>query len=118
MATKMVMAIGDSGQAEPTPKEDVVEIPVLQFASHPVTGGNVGIPATIRALHYTYGKPTRLTGISTKNQPWPYVRWVDDRGGVGSCFVRNQHEASDPLFNNLPAMSRKRISLAVAKLEA
>lgn len=109
MASKMVMAIGDSGYAELAPVDDVVEIPVLQFAIHPVTVRNVAVPVTIRALHHAFGQPVRLTGISTKNQPWPYIRWKDNRGNPGSCFVRNSHEAIDPLFSLLPARSRERI---------
>ncbi|WP_407352037.1 hypothetical protein [Luteimonas sp. R10] len=118
MAIQMVMAIGDSGQAELTPANDVVEIPVLQFATHPVTGGNVGIPATIRALHHVFGKPVRLTGVSTSGQPWPRLRWRDDRGKAGSCYVRNAHDARDPLFDQLPPHSRARIARAVAAMEA
>lgn len=118
MASEMVMAIGDSGQMEPTPQEEVVEIPVLQFAQHPVTGGNVGIPVTIRALYRGHRTPVRLVGIRTSGQPWVQVRWIDDEGGIGSCFVRNDHEARDPLFDALPLRSRARISRAVAAMEA
>lgn len=102
----MVMAWGDNG-LEATPSDEVVVIPAL-----PLAPGNKMIPATIRALPNTYGTPRRLVGIATKSQPWPRVRWRDERGKVASCYVRSKAEAADPLFDSLPERSRQRIIAA------
>ena len=106
MASEMVLAYGDNG-LEPTPADQVVEIPVLALAP-----GNRPIPQTIRAL----GKPApaRITGIARKGEPWPYVSWRDADGSRGGCYVRNTDEANDPLFACLPAASRARILAAAS----
>ena len=105
--TTHVMAHGENG-LELTPIDQVVEIPVLVLAP-----GNRPIPQTIRALHVRFGKPVRLLGIRKVGQPWPLIRWLDDRGEKNLCYVRNHSEASDPLFDALPASSRERIAAAV-----
>jgi hypothetical protein len=110
MAIEMVLAHGDHGQ-ELTPADEVVEIPALVFAP-----GNRPIPQTIRALPFRWGKPVRLLGIRKAGQPWPLVRWRDDRGQTACCYVRNHAEADDVLFGALPQPSRDRLHSAVSSM--
>lgn len=116
VSEEMIMAYGDNG-LEPTPADEIVWIPELPLARHPVTGGNAVIPATIRALPQAYGAPKRLTGIRKSEGPWPRASWRDANGQRGSCFLRNSADACDPLFASLPASSRARLVAAMVRAE-
>jgi hypothetical protein len=123
MNNDFVMAIGDSGLPEPTPMEEVVEI-----GSLPVGPGNCVIPASIRATRRTNSDkiPLRLISIlrprtRLNRKPFPlvtfkctpYERYQTDKGPVmgdiGKCFVCNERDARDPLFDSLTVRERFRI---------
>lgn len=121
----MVMAIGDSGQYEPTPAHEVVEIEGV-----PLAAGNAVIPATVRwqNSYRPGGIPTRLRQV---NRPkagvrefvrvefdcTPFARYTTDAGPVmgtwSSCMVRNLADAADPIFAGLTPREQARIRRAV-----
>lgn len=128
MSDGHVMAIGDTGEPELTPIENVVEIGCL-----PVGPDNICIPASIRALrrHPTERAPVRLISIrkpGTRLNPrpfplvtfqcTPYERYRTNEGpvlgDVASCYVCSERQAHDPLFDSLTVRERFRI-LAAAR---
>jgi hypothetical protein len=117
-----VMAIGDSGEFEPTPMSEVVEIQTA-----PVAEGSYVVPATLRWLAREPGQfaPIQLLKIekpsARKDRPFarvtwrcaPFVRYTLGKekimGEEQSCFVRNEADAYDPLFQSLSINERMRI---------
>jgi len=126
----MVMAIGESGQYEPTPADEVVEIEAV-----PLGAGNIVIPATVRwqCRSCSGGVPTRLRRVAKPKAggpPWVYVefdctpfeRFTLDTGPVmgdwSGCYVRNLADAADPILAGLSPRERARIRSAVVAAAA
>jgi hypothetical protein len=122
----MVMAIGESGQYEPTPAHEVVEIEAV-----PLGAGNMVVPATVRwfsSIRDGGCVPTRLRQV---NRPkagvrqfvrvefdcTPFARYTTDAGPVmgtwSSCMVRHLADAADPIFAGLTPREHARIRRAV-----
>lgn len=120
---RMVMAIGDSGAYEAMPAREVVEV-----GSVPVGEDNIIIPASIRYLRRdpTEGNPVRLLSIrrpstrlnrrsfllvTFKCTPYARYTWKGKPvlGDVKSCFITNERDARDPLFESLTVRERFRI---------
>jgi len=126
MASRMVMAYGDSGMLESIPAEAAVEIGCI-----PLGQGNEKIPATVRYCadkSNGRGVPLRVRRIKLpplKNGQryaylefdcTPYVRYTLDSvpvyGHWQSCAVRNSADAADPIFSGLSSRDRTRIARA------
>jgi len=127
---EIVMAIGDFGTLEPTPKAHTVEISAI-----PADSANQVIPATIRwfsALRNGGGIPTRIRRIrypagSRKSavvefECTPFVRYTLPSGPVmgdtSSCYLRNSKDAADPIFSRLSSKEHRRLLRAAKASEA
>jgi hypothetical protein len=123
MSDRVMMAIGDSGGYEAMPAREVVQV-----GSVPVGEDNMIIPATVRYTRRDVGEnvPIKLlnirepnTRLNRRRHPLvtfsctPFVRYMlkgkPVLGDVMSCFVRNEHDAKDPLFDSLSVKERFRI---------
>jgi len=129
---EVVMAIGDFGTLEPTPKAHTVEISAI-----PAGSDNQVIPATIRwfsELRDGGGIPTRIrrirypTARGERNHAFvefdctPFVRYKLPSGSVmgdwSECYVRNLEDATDPIFSGLSMKDQRRLVRAARASES
>lgn len=128
----LVMAIGDSGIAEPTDPQDVVMVPVL-----PTGPRNLVTPASIRFLFWrrdgNEARPIRIRSIlkpnTRRNQSefpkvlfvsTPFTRYTLESGPVMGDEMRVMltcaADAVDPFWETLSAKDRMRLLEASRRL--
>jgi hypothetical protein len=120
-ASELVMAVGDSGRQEPTPRSETVRVGAM-----PTGPDGKVTPATIRWMMAALpeddgsprewyearrpGAPAQLLEVQTSGKPFPVVTWLDDLGRRGSCCLASPDDARDPLFLTLPPADRDRLA--------
>ena len=131
MASEMVMAIGDSGQPELTPADEVVSIGV-----YPAGPLNAVTPRTVafNVKRTGGGRPLKLISVRRPQQgdqlPFvkvrfettPFVRYTTDdgavMGNVSGCCLTCLSDAEHPVFDGLSNGERARIRRVTARWDA